>query len=365
MLELLERLVNIDSGSYLAEGVDEVGLLLEERLTPLGLRMERTSLYRRGCLRVARRSFPGGRGSLLVLGHLDTVWPPGTAAAWPFHAEGERATGPGVGDMKGALVLCLYALDELIRRNAVTVGEIAWMLVPDEELGSPMSRPAIEEARRAADWVLVLEPARPGGGLVTARGAVGAFYLAATSVSAHSGVDYRNGASALRALARLVEPLEALSRPDVGSIFNVGIFKGGDARQVVPAAAEMHIDLRARTPDEVERLENCLRGLTAAPIDPRVRIALSGGWTRPAFAETDANRRLFAVARRVAGELDLTVHAVHSSGGSDASFSGALRPTLDGLGPMCHDSCSLREAIEIPSLASHGALFAGIVAGLG
>jgi glutamate carboxypeptidase len=293
------------------------------------------------------------------------VWPAGTAARWPFRIAGERATGPGVGDMKGGLVLCLAALAALIERQAVPVAEIAWMLVPDEELGSPQSRPFIEVEGALADWILTLEPARPGGGLVTARGAVGAFYVKATGVSAHAGVNLAKGASAVRALARLVEPLEALSRPDIHSTVNVGLFSGGEARQVVPPQALMHVDLRARSGDEVERLETGLRTLAGAPADPRLRIAVSGGWTRPVFPATAANQALFALARGIADELGLPLFAVQSSGGSDASFNGATRPTLDGLGPICHDTCSLAETIEIPSLAAHGALLAGIIARLG
>ena len=159
--------------------------------------------------------------------------------------------GPGVGDMKGGLVMAIFALRELLAAGSMPRID-PFFIVPDEELGSIYSRPRIEDAARDADWALVLEPGRPGGGIVTARGAVGAFFMHAHGQSAHCATNYRNGASAVRELALKVPLLDALSDPDRYIVVNVGVFHGGAARQVVPAEAKLDIDVRARTVEQAD-----------------------------------------------------------------------------------------------------------------
>jgi glutamate carboxypeptidase len=252
MLDQLRSVVALDSGSYDSAGVDAVGDLLEAWWSELGFVSEQVAVPGAGRYRRFTRAL-GGRGRVLILGHLDTVWPKGPAAEWPFRIAGGLAHGPGVGDMKGGLVMARAAVASLLASAFDGVGEIRHVLVPDEELGSVGSRALIEAEARSADWVLVLEPARDNGAVVVERGAVGAIVVRANGISAH--VMHRStGASAIRALAAMVEPLEALSNPANGEGINVGILRGGDARQVVPRDCEMHIDLRAADADGAERL---------------------------------------------------------------------------------------------------------------
>ena len=364
MLVLIERLVNIDSGSYHKPGVDQVGAVLAERLAGLGFAIARQPLAERGDQVTATRRL-GGAGRLLILGHLDTVWPAGTVAGWRFARTGERAAGPGVGDMKGGLVMALFALERLLRDGLAGLADIRFLLVPDEELGSVQSRAWIEREAADADWALVLEPARPGGGLVTARGAVGAVFLDARGRSAHAAVNYAKGASAVRELARMVGPLEALSRPDDGVTVNVGVFRGGAARQVVPHEAVLHLDVRARSAADSERLLADIRRLAGDVANPEVAVAMRGGFTRPAFPRAAGTVALYERAAGLAARLGIPAFEVASSGGSDGSFAASLGvATLDGLGPICHDTCSRDETIEIASLAERGALFAGLIAEL-
>lgn len=361
MLRLLETLVNVDSGSYHVPGVDRVGQILADELDRLGFTIARFPLDARGDQVIASRRF-GGQGHLLVLGHIDTVWPEGTVREWPFAARDGRATGPGVGDMKGGLVMALFALRELERQGFEGIESIRFFLVPDEELGSVGSRARIEAEGRTADWVLVLEPGRPGGGVVTGRGALGAFFLDARGRSAHCAVNYDQGASAVRELASVVPELEALSDAARGTVVNVGIFTGGAARQVVPDRARIHVDLRARTQAEAERLVDRIRAIAATRRDPRVTVELTGTLTRPAFPRSAGVQALYALAARVAAELGLPLSEVTTSGGSDGSFTAALGvPTLDGLGPVCRDVCSRTESIEIASLVDRAALFVGVI----
>jgi glutamate carboxypeptidase len=367
ILAMAERVVNIDSGSYHAAGVNAVIDVWAEMLRGMGFAVERVPLDGRGDQMTVRLALGGNGPRVLVLGHADTVWPAGTVAEWPFRRDGERITGPGVGDMKTNVVTALHALRLLLRgsRGALSgLASITVCIVPDEEIGSPGSRAWLEEEARRADLCLTLEPCRPEGGMVIGRGAVGAVYLRATGVTAHCGAAREKGASAVVALAALVPALEALGDPANGLSATVGIFRGGAARQVVPGEAEIHLDLRAPDDAAAERLLAEVRAIAARPpADPRVSIALSGGFTRPAFPTLPPMRALYALAEEFCAALGAPAHAVVSRGGSDGSFAARLGvPTLDGLGPICHDTCSRREWVEVPSIAQRGAVFAGLVA---
>ena len=361
MLRLIETLVNIESGSYDKAGVDRAGAALAQELRKRGFEVERQPMSQCGDRYVATRLL-GGEGRLLILGHIDTVWPEGTLADWPFAIRDGQATGPGVGDMKGGLVIAIFALQTLFESNFDGLESIRFILVPDEELGSPHSREAIEQEVQDADWVLVLEPGRPGGGVVTARGALGAFFVHAHGQDAHCAVNYHKGASAVRELAQKVAALEALSEPDAGSVVNIGVFRGGVAKQVIPGEARMHIDLRARTDERAHALRDSIERIANDVVDKRVRVEVTGCMTRPAFTALN-NRPLYALAHSVAIELGIGIFEVPpTGGGSDANFAGALGvPTLDGLGPVTYDICTPIEKIDISSLAERAAMFCGIV----
>jgi glutamate carboxypeptidase len=171
--------------------------------------------------------------------------------------------------------------------------------------------------------------------------------------------------SAVRELARKVPLLDALSDPEHGVVVNVGVFRGGAARQVVPGDAKIDIDVRARTAAQADDLLARITGIAAHADDPRVRTELTGKMTRPPFS-AERNRALYATAKAIADDLGIPAFEVPpTSGGSDANFAAAMNvPTLDGLGPVCTDICSRHEAIEVASLADRGALFAAIIARL-
>jgi glutamate carboxypeptidase len=303
----------------------------------------------------AHRRFGSGP-DVLLLGHSDTVWPAGTAAAWPCTRTDDMITGPGVGDMKSNLVMAVAALAQFAgAESSARIGEVTVLIVPDEELGSPASREWIEAAARRADVCLGIEPGRPGGGVVVARGAVGTVRISAEGVSAHTTAV--GGSSAISALAPLVHELEGLSDREAGVIVTVGTFTGGTARQVTPDHAEMEVDLRAPSQQSADRLMAAVRSRVDA-----AGLALSGGFTRPAFEPGAASRRLYDVVAAASASVGLPVHEVRERGGSDASFAGALGiPTLDGLGPITHDSCSRDERVEIQSLVSRGAVLARLL----
>jgi glutamate carboxypeptidase len=358
MLRRTAELVAIDSGSYDAAGVNRVTDLVAADLAALGFAVTRSPLAARGD-RMAARLRPGARPVVLVLGHADTVWPAGTAAQWPCACEGEaRLSGPGAGDMKCALVMAVHAIE---LAAPAFPGEIRFALVPDEELGSPGSRDWIEEQAAGADLCLALEAGKPDGGVIAARGAVGAMIVTARGRTAHCTEP--GGASVLRALAPLVGTLESLSDPAAGTQCSVGVLRAGTARQVVPDHGELHLDLRAPTTAACEFLAGQVRAAVAAAAVPGVQVTVTGGVTRPAFPLSASERpaRLAASLLAAAGR---PLRTVTERGGSDASFVAALGvPTLDGLGPVCHDSCSRRESVDIASVTERGALLAGLIAG--
>ncbi len=366
MLAMTETAVSIDSGTHHAAGVQEVIGLWAAHLASSGFTVERTPLPGRGDQLTARRVFGNGR-RILVLGHADTVWPAGTVAGWPFRNDGAFLTGPGVGDMKANVVMALHALCRLVAAPPPGIGGITVLIVPDEEIGSPGSRAWIESHAREADACLTLEPCRPGGKVVVGRGAVGALYLRAAGVTAHVGPARALGASAVSALAALVGPLEALTDEARGIGTSVGIFRGGDARQVIPDRAELHLDLRATTQEGADWLMAELHRLTEIPpADKRVAISVEGGFYRPPFPTTPGTRRLHDLARKVGAGLGVVVEEAVSPGGSDGSFAAALGvPTLDGLGAVCHESCSRRERVELDSLVPRGMLLAGLIEAIG
>ncbi|MBX9749613.1 MAG: M20/M25/M40 family metallo-hydrolase [Roseococcus sp.] len=368
ILTMAERCVNIDSGSYMAGGVNAVIDIWAGMAAGMGFAVERTPLPGFGDQMTARLPLGGNGPRLLVLGHADTVWPAGIAAEWPFARDGDRITGPGVGDMKTNVVMALHAIRMLLAEKALGhLASITLCIVPDEEIGSPGSRAWLEAESRNADLCLTLEPCRPNGGMVVGRGAVGAFYLNATGITAHVGSAREKGASAVAALAALVAPLEALGDPANGLCATVGILRGGEARQVVPGSAEMHLDLRAPDDAAGEKLLEEVRAIAARPpADPRVTIAFRGGFTRPAFPTHEGTRVLFAKAEEFCATLGISVHQVVSRGGSDGSFAARLGvPTLDGLGPITHETCSRREWVEVPSIVTRGAVLAGLMASAG
>jgi glutamate carboxypeptidase len=365
MLADIAELVGIEAGSYDVEGVTRTSQWIGDRLQKQGFELNYEQVPERGDRLWAVRKGQG-KGRLMILGHADTVWPRGTLESWPFAIEGELARGPGVGDMRGGLVLALNAIDAATNAGFADFEEIKFLVVSDEELGSPLSRGWIEEHAKQSDWVLTLEPGRPNGGYFTSRGAVGAFYVEAKGHTAHAAANYLKGASAIRPLALLVTRIEALTNLERGTIVNVGIFQGGDARQVVPGHAKLHVDMRARTPEAAEALQKEVERLVAEVATDRVTVELKGGWTRPAWAKTAETQSLYDIVAAASEEIGAPCFELTNiSGGSDASFCGALGvPTIDGLGPICNDICSRDETIVVSSLVGRGAVFATLISEL-
>ncbi|MFQ5612082.1 MAG: M20 family metallopeptidase [Anaerolineae bacterium] len=363
MLDTLAGWVNHDSPTYHKTEVDALGRRIARAFTEAGARLEVHPQPERGDHYSLTWAPAGATGQILLLGHFDTVWPMGEAGKRPFTVSNGRATGPGVYDMKGGLVIGLYAFQALIRLERTLKKRLVFILNSDEEIGSPTSRHLIEEAARRSDYCLVLEPSR-GGSLTVWRKGVARFELKVTGLASHSGVDHEKGISAIEELARQVQYLHSLTDYERGTTVNVGLVKGGSAVNVVAANAQAHIDARVKTEEEAGRIVSTI--LNLKPTLPGVKVEVSGGLNRPPFAQTPASQAMFAQAQAVAAGLGFEVGSTGSGGGSDGNFAAAQGvPTLDGLGPVGGGAHALSEHILVDSLPQRAALVAGLVLALG
>jgi glutamate carboxypeptidase len=296
----------------------------------------------------------GPRTEIVLLGHLDTVWPLGTLAAWPFSVDGDVATGPGSFDMKAGLVQGLYALSMANDRQGV-----AFLVTGDEEIGSPSSRALIEEVAAGAVAALVLEPSA-GGALKTARKGVSTYRIDVEGRAAHAGLEPENGANALVELAHQVLALGALARPDRGTTVTPTVAAAGTTTNTVPASARVDIDVRVADPAEQARVDRAMGALS--PVVAGTRLTVSGGPNRPPLPAS-ASADLAARARSLAEQLGLgPLSTCEVGGGSDGNFTAAIGvPTLDGLGAVGDGAHARGEHVLLSAMAERAALVAALL----
>ncbi len=301
---------------------------------------------------------PGTARPVLLMCHYDTVWPAGTLSGWPFRVDGDRATGPGVFDMKAGLVQAVWALRALDAAGLARP-PVRLLLNGDEELGSPFSRPVIEREARLASCALVFE-ASAGGALKTERKGVGVFGLEFTGVEAHSGLDPEKGASAVDELARAVLALHRLTDLSAGTSVNVGTVTGGTRANVVAGSARAVVDIRVSTFQEAARVDAALAALR--PHDSRVALRVTGGWNRPVMERGPATARLFALARDLAAQMGVDLRECSVGGASDGNFAAAAgTPVLDGFGAVGDGAHSRREHISVEGMIERTALAAALI----
>ena len=341
LVELLRELVEIESPTG---DTGEIQARLEEELRAVCACVERRGdhLY---------ATIEGDEPPLLLLGHVDTVWPRGTLARMPFRLDGDRAYGPGTHDMKGGLVVLLEALRRTETRHAIRV-----VVNADEEIGSPESRSLLAEAAAGAVAAFVLEGPAEGGHLKTARKGIGRFTLTVRGRAAHAATP-AEGVSAIEEVTHQVLRLQRLAGHGVS--VNVGLVSGGTRENVVAAGAEAVFDVRVPTLADRERIDAALGELR--PVLEGAQIELAGGWTRPPLERSQGAARLFAAAREHGRELGLELEERSVAGGSDGNLVGQLVPVLDGLGPEGSGAHADDEHVLIASLAVRAELLAMIL----
>jgi glutamate carboxypeptidase len=297
---------------------------------------------------------------LLVVGHLDTVWPIGTLAARPFRIEGDRAFGPGIFDMKSGVTLAAFAMRAIKEMGRETRRPVTLLMTCDEETGSHFSRELIEEEGRRASAALVLEPPIPGGTIKTGRKGVGEFELIIRGRPAHAGNDPRAGISAITELAHQIIAVNELSNYESGTTLNVGVVQGGVLSNVIAAEAHASIDMRYETMEEGARITDAMARLR--PALDGARIEVRGGINRPPLIRSAEIGRLFEQAKQLATEIGLELREGSVGGGSDGNFIAALGvPVLDGLGVDGAGAHAEHEHIIISDIARRAALLTRLI----
>jgi glutamate carboxypeptidase len=365
----LERLVNVDCGSYSKAGVDEVGRWVADRMRSLGasVRIEPNAVL--GDTVVGEwigRAAEGPR--LLLIGHMDTVFPDGTAAERPFRIDSDgRARGPGVTDMKSGLLAGLYALD-VVRRvtGGLPLGGISFVANPDEEIGSPASTPVIRSVAADVDACLVLECARANGDIVSSRKGIADVRVTVHGRAAHAGVEPEKGRSAILEAARIVRELHDLNGRWAGVTVNVGTIEGGIRPNVVAERCTMAVDLRAVRAADLDAAESAVRDAALATVVPDVRVDVEVLAGHRPMEKLSRSSRLVELAVGVADALGFELSDAATGGASDANTTAGMGiPTIDGLGPIGGLDHSPEEYLEVDSIVPRTALLAALLLSIG
>jgi glutamate carboxypeptidase len=364
MLEVLARFVGAESPTDAKAAVDRFGRIVGSEWRKLGASVQVLHQQRQGDhLRVTWPAQNPRSRQILVLGHLDTVHALGTLRHMPYRVARGRAFGPGIFDMKGGLVIALFAVDALARAGWEPGRPVVFLWTSDEETGSTTSRALIEREARRSSAVLVLEPASGLDGRVkTERKAVGTAELTVTGRAAHAGINPEEGVNAIHELALQIGRIARLNNAQRGITVSATMVEGGTRSNVIPANARAILDLRARRASDMRTLERRLHALR--PILPGAQLAVRGGFSRPPL-ERRNSAALFARARELARAMGRALDETSTGGGSDGSFTAALGvPTLDGLGAVGEGAHGANENVLVDALPERAALLASLLATL-
>ncbi len=363
MLDGLRAWIECESPTWDAAAVNRMMDMASRELILAGARIERVA-GRMGFGDCVRATFPHPTPNvpgILVMGHLDTVHPIGTLGKLPFRREGGRAWGPGIQDMKGGNYMALEAIRQLARAGQPTSLPITYLLTSDEEVGSPSTRDLIEAEASRHRYVLVPEPARADGGVVTGRYAIARFNLEATGRPSHAGSRPGEGRSAIREMARKLIEIEDMTTEDC--TFSVGVIHGGQWVNCVATTCTGEALSMAKRQEDLDRGVARMLALSASSND--VQFRATRGVTRPVWEPNGKVMALYDTARGVARGLGYDISSQSSGGGSDGNFTGAMGiATLDGLGVQGAGAHTLDEHIVVESLVYRGRLMAGLLAAL-
>jgi glutamate carboxypeptidase len=368
-LDDLERLVNTDCGSYTKAGVDAVGRFTAERLRTLGFAVTSHANDEglgETVIGELHGSDPAGP-TLLCIGHMDTVFDPGSAEERPFAIQGGIATGPGVTDMKSGLLTGLYAIAALRGAlHGVPMARLLFVANPDEEIGSPVSTPHIRRLAQEADACLVLECARANGDIVSSRKGSLDLVITVHGRASHAGIEPEKGRSAILEAARITTELHALNGRWPGVTVNVGVIEGGTRPNVVAERCSMEVDVRAVTADGLAEVEAAITEVLVPRAVPDVRVELVQSARHQPMEKLARSARLVDHTVALAGILGFELHDAATGGASDANTTAGMGlPTIDGLGPIGGLDHSPGEYLEVASIVPRTVLLAAIIAAIG
>lgn len=348
-LKELEEIVNIDSGSSTAGGVAKVADKMEEKYKGLGLNVIRHDFSSKAgpCLEV--RTYPGEDIDVLLVGHMDTVFPEGTVEDRPFSIKGDSAYGPGVMDMKSGLLSIFYVVKDLLSKNSKL--KICVAMNNDEEIHSLSSKDWLMELAKISKYAFVMEPGRKGGELVNSRKGVASYIVKIKGRAAHAGVAPQDGINAVHEISLWISELMKLNNYEIGTSLSVGVVKGGTATNVVPDYAECHIDTRFIHMSENKKIEDTLEKLKNSPFLEGAQAEILYDGKRPPMALDEKAEKLMKVVEKAGEETGFQVNWVSTGGGSDANFISYMGcPVLDGMGPTGDRAHSSDEVMVISSV---------------
>ena len=331
ILDGIRRWVEIETPTEASEQVNRLADMVADGYRDLPATIERVAGHS-GCgdHLVARSSWGQEQPGILILSHLDTVHPMGFIERLPFKIEGDSAFGPGIYDMKGGAYLAYHAFRQLCADSARSPLGVTQLYVSDEEIGSPTSRALIEAEGRKAKYVLVTEPARDGGKIVTGRKGVARFEIFVKGVPAHAGTRPEDGRSAIRELGNIIQTLEAMNDLKRGVTVNVGVVRGGTKPNVIAEEAYAEVDMRVPTIADADELVPKILDLKSR--SEGVSVKVTGELNRPPYEKGNAGAALFEHARTLAAEIGFDLVDTSTGGGSDGNFTAPHTATLDGLG---------------------------------
>jgi glutamate carboxypeptidase len=349
ILDGIRRWVEIETPTEAPSQVNRLTTLVADHYRDLPVSIERIP-GRDGCgdHLVTRSSWGQDAPGILVLSHLDTVHPMGFIERLPFKVDGDSAFGPGIYDLKGGAYIAHHAFRQICAAGGRSALGITHIYTSDEEIGSPTSRALIEAEGARAKYVLVTEPARDGGKIVTGRKGVGRFEVFIKGVPAHAGSRPQDGRSAVRELAKAIQALEALNDPKRRITVNVGVVRGGTRPNVIAEEAYAEVDLRVPGIAEADELVPKILGLKSQT--EGVSLKVIGGLNRPPYEKGNAGAALYDHARTLATELGFDLIDTFTGGGSDGNFTAGHTATLDGLGVDGQGAHTHYEQLYVSSL---------------
>jgi glutamate carboxypeptidase len=355
MLALLKKLVETESPSHDKTAVDRVGALVAEEARRVGASVQTMPQVQTGDLILARWE-PHPRplsqeergDGILLLCHMDTVFPLGTLAKMPFYEKDGKVYGPGVSDMKGGIVVALTGIAAALSTDSLP-RPVTALFTPDEEIGSHASDATITKLAKESALVLVLEPAMPDGSVKIWRKGVGEFTVRTRGRAAHAGGDHEKGRNAIEEMSHQVLAIQKMTDYSKQTTLNVGVIRGGIASNVVPDEAVAEVDLRVMQPGEAERINAAMQALR--PVLEGTSIEVTGGLNRPPMPDDDRMKVTFEKAKAIAARNGIALTAGGTGGASDANLVAPLGiPVLDGLGPVGGEYHSEREFIVAETL---------------
>ncbi|CZF77764.1 Carboxypeptidase G2 precursor [Grimontia celer] len=351
-LEELRPLINLDCGTLTVEGIEKVADMMAAKYEEMGgWNIKRVDCGKAGSGLEIRNKPESDVIDLMLIGHMDTVFPVGTAAARPMSVDEQRAYGPGVSDMKSGLLNVVYAL-RILDKTVLDKISICVCMNPDEEIGSLHSEAWLKSVAKDARTVLVAEAARADGSLVKARKGMARYKLTFKGKAAHAGNEPQNGRSAISEMAHWILAINAMTNFESGTTLNVGVVNGGAGANIVPEHAEVVVDVRFWDNDEYADVDQKIRTLTETPFIEGVSVELDRQAYKPSMVPNEKTESLMAMVEETGRELGMNITWQAVGGGSDANLTAVLGvPTLDGLGPIGAGFHSDEEYLVLESIA--------------